>query len=324
LKTFTFSVLAFNHGEWILEHLESIGYLIKRYRPPVVDLIVSDDGSRDRTRSLIDEWLLANSDLFRGVTKLYNNENIGTVACVKNIVEACKTKVLKITAGDDVYSFEDIFYYSSRYNDASIVSGLPYMLINGSLKNDTISNVMHIASSLIYLERHRFDMPHATNAPNLLYNFPQLRETMKSPLLGNVKLVEDLAIQVVLTDNDYSFKQLYVAFVYYRRTLSSAYLIRGSQVDLDQKEIMRFQISRSSWLKKMLLKNRYFCYGIKNKVLKYLINLPFYIFLFKSLANASNIYQRLSSFTDARKLVLHQMHYRKIVESAGRCADAIE
>lgn len=316
MKSFTFSILVFNHEEWILEHLESIKYLILRYQPPIVDLIISDDKSMDRSRGLIESWLASNGHFFRNIRKIYNDQNMGTVLCTKNIVKKCQTDILKITAGDDVYSFENIFHYSDVFWESSIVSGIPYYLRDSILINETFSNILHIASSVIYSDRDRFNMLHATNAPNIIYNLGQIRDVIDAPLFDRVKIVEDLLIQVLLSHQQFSFTQLHVPLVYYRRTSGSAYLIKSSQFDFDQRAIINFQISKSSWFRSMVLRNKYFCFGIKNKAVKYLVNIPFYIFLFKSIWKVRLIRKHLLSFNKNNNLCLHMAHYSAITRAA--------
>ena len=324
MKSFTFSILVYNQEDWILEHLESIKYLILQYKPPLVDLIISDDKSIDGSRDLMDRWLASNSNLFRNIIKIYNEVNIGTVACTKNLVVNCKTDILKITAGDDVYSFENIFFFSDFFENFSIVSGLPYYLKGNSLINDKFSNILHIASSLIYRGRNRFKMLHATNAPNIIYNLGQLRGVIDNPLFTKVKIVEDLLIQVLLSNKQFSFKQIYIPLVYYRRTLGSAYLIKGSQFDFDQRAIIEFQISKSSWPKRLLLHNKYFCFGIKNKAIKYLISIPFYIFLLKSLLKMPVIRKYTKLFSKRNNLNLHKDHYFLISNSARHYENSVK
>jgi len=161
-------------------------------------------------------------------------------------------------------------------------------------------------------------MLHATNAPNVLYNLGQLRKVIDSPLFDKVKIVEDLLIQVLLSSEQFSFTQLYVPLVYYRRTLGSAYLIKGSQFDFDQRTIIDFQISQASWAKGLLLRNKYFCFGIKNKAVKYLVNLPFYIFLLKSLLNFRRIKKYMTLFSKKNDLNLHKNHY-SLINGSARC-----
>lgn len=317
MKSFTFSILVYNHEKWIREHLESIKYLIERYKPPVVDILISDDASSDKSKAIIDDWLLLHSYLFRSIHKIYNTKNIGTVSCCKKIIKECKTDILKITAGDDVYSFKNIFMLSNDNNESSIVSGIPLYIRDGELTNDTKSDLLHVSSSIIYRDKSRFDMLHATNAPNILYNLNQLRQVIDHPLFEKIKIVEDLLIQVLLSYKKFTFTQIYTPFVYYRRTEGSSYLIKGSQFDKDQKEILNFQISKSQFFTKFLLKNKYFCFGVKNKFFKYLLNVPFYIFVFKFLLNLKEILKYTIFFRKKNNLNNHKSHYSLIKKTCS-------
>jgi hypothetical protein len=56
--SYAFLILTYNHQEYILEHLESIRYLVETHGTGFdVDLIVNDDCSRDQTSTLVDHWL---------------------------------------------------------------------------------------------------------------------------------------------------------------------------------------------------------------------------------------------------------------------------
>ena len=64
-SSFAFLVITFNHRDYIVEHLESIKYLVKTYGSDIdVDLIVSDDCSLDNTSLLVDQWCVLNKSLF--------------------------------------------------------------------------------------------------------------------------------------------------------------------------------------------------------------------------------------------------------------------
>ncbi len=77
--SFAFLVVTYNHQDYILEHLESIKYLVQTHGTTWdVDLIVNDDASHDNTRTLVDRWLLENRTIFRNVKILYNSKNLGT------------------------------------------------------------------------------------------------------------------------------------------------------------------------------------------------------------------------------------------------------
>tara|TARA_Y100000768_G_scaffold385395_2_gene371423 strand:- start:277 stop:1248 length:972 start_codon:yes stop_codon:yes gene_type:complete len=314
MKSFTFAVLVYNHEKWILEHLESIKYLINRYKPSIVDIIINDDSSNDNSINIINSWLEKNSDLFRQTIKIYNQKNIGTVSSTKNIINQCKTENLKITAGDDVYSFENIFYFSENFLDSQIISGIPYYLEQGELFNSNYSNALHLASSIIYKNNKRFSYLHATNAPNIIYSLNKLKEAIHHPLFKKIKLVEDLLIQVLISEEDFKFMQINKIFVYYRRTVGSTYLIKESQFCKDQQAIMKYQISKSGIIESLIIKNKYFCFGIRNKIFKYLFNLPFYIFIIKTFLNSFKVIKDLVSFNVDNSLKLHKKHYYQIKE----------
>ena len=107
---FTFLALACNHEKYIIEHLESIKYLVECYGSSInCKLIINDDYSKDRTIELIDGWLSQNLSLFHTVVKLYNKNNLGTCTSLINMLSHVDTAYLKLTACDDVYSFENIF-----------------------------------------------------------------------------------------------------------------------------------------------------------------------------------------------------------------------
>ena len=85
--SFAFLVVTSNHQDYILEHLESIKYLVQTHGADIdVDVIVNDDCSKDQTRSLVDWWLQINAGLFRHVKTLYNPKNLGTCASVNNML----------------------------------------------------------------------------------------------------------------------------------------------------------------------------------------------------------------------------------------------
>ncbi|WP_151798774.1 hypothetical protein [Acinetobacter bereziniae] len=70
MKSFSFLILAFNHEKYIIEHLESIKFLVEMHAENIeVDLIINDDKSTDDTVFLINQWLQLNDILFINVVK---------------------------------------------------------------------------------------------------------------------------------------------------------------------------------------------------------------------------------------------------------------
>lgn len=118
---FTFGVLTYNHKNLILETLESIKYQIETYGQAYeVDLIITDDASKDNTVKSVRKWISANLSLFRDITLIDNSENYGTVHNFNAILNHTKTKYFKIIAGDDVFSSGNLFEKVKKIDDNSL------------------------------------------------------------------------------------------------------------------------------------------------------------------------------------------------------------
>ena len=73
IQSFAFCVLAYNHEKYIVEHLESIKYLIEVHGAGIdFQIIVNDDCSTDKTLLLINLWLEKHRELFADIIKIYN------------------------------------------------------------------------------------------------------------------------------------------------------------------------------------------------------------------------------------------------------------
>ncbi len=319
-KRFTFSVLAYNHQDFILEHLESVLFLVQSFGKNFdVDLIISDDASTDCTTELIEAWLSKNCEVFRNVIKIYNKSNIGTCNCTINIIEHCNSDYLKITAGDDVYSFENIFEFTSKLSKFDIISGIPLGLIGSSIYLDKIDVLSIIASGVIYQGqklKNRFKLLNSTNAPNLIYNVHHLKSPEVLGFIREFDVVEDWPIQIKIAEkNNAKFYQDSKVFVYYRRTLGSTYIVSNDRWFNDQVKIFGYLISNeSSSFKKVLIRNRCMCFHFKSKWLKKILNLSFYLFILTSLSKCKEIYSKKRGFIIDWDL--HKSHYKKVRLSA--------
>lgn len=122
----SFIVLTYNQEDFILEHLESLKYQIKMFASDRdIQLIVGDDGSTDRTLYYTKAWVDLNRNLFKEINFVGDGQNHGTcsnlVACFRAIHGCC----YKLLAGDDLYSFNNIFEYLNFLNDADVIDTLP-------------------------------------------------------------------------------------------------------------------------------------------------------------------------------------------------------
>lgn len=318
---FTFLVVAYNHEKFILEHLESIKYLVQKYGSCTdVSLIINDDCSVDATRDLIDQWLKVNSHLFFSVVKIYNDENKGTCASVVNMLSQLKTDCFKITAGDDVYSYENIFKYSELSEGVSILSGVPLHLYGDKIELNKLDFFNVIASSVIYGKQplsDRFKFLSNSNAPNIFYNSKYVLDSSVLNFVKEYDVVEDWPIQVALSENyiDSQFQQVDKVFVYYRRTVGSTYIVARGRFYSDKIKMFDYLIENEvGFLTRLMLINRRWCFSIGRPFVNKFFNMAFYYYLILCLLNFRDIFRRTSSVElSIDKHVQHYSHIKKNV-----------
>lgn len=315
--SFAFLVLAYNHEEYIVEHLESIKYLVETYASCIdVDIIINDDCSRDRTVELIMSWLSVNAYLFRSVVKTFNEVNIGTCASILNMLSHVAADSLKLTAGDDVYSFENIFEFAFLEDDVAFLSGIPVGLIDGKLV-EVKSDIFGIVSSqVIYHDKpliDRFTGLSNNNAPNMIYNKKYLTDDKVKEFLARFDVVEDWPLQIAIAKKfpNTKFELIERVFVYYRRTEGSTYLVAGSRFYKDKCRAYGYlvEIQKSAY-RKLVLRNRLFCFISGSSILAKVFNIGFYSFIFSAALRVFEIF-RFRRSIDLR-LSRHEKHYANI------------
>jgi len=314
---FSFLALAYNHEKYIIEHLESIKYLVESYGSGInCKLIINDDCSKDKTVELIDKWLNQNPNLFHTVVKLYNKNNFGTCASVINMLAHVDTPYLKLTACDDVYSFENIFEYMVLEDETAIMSGYPLTLIDSELSMSKRDLYSILASDVIYRNRPLIDRLKSlsnNNAPNIFYNCKYLTDERVLKFINNFDVVEDWPIQISIAENFPStkYKQLDKVFVYYRRTLGSTYLVAGNRFYEDKRKVYEYLINNENhFLMKILLKSRFFCFKLGNVYFNKILNIGFYLYFSMVIFNILNIFKKNKNLK--LNIAKHVAHYRLI------------
>ncbi len=313
-KSFAFLVLAYNHESYILEHLESIKYLVRTYAEAInVDLIINDDCSKDQTKKIVDEWLHINTGLFRFVKTLYNSKNLGTCASMNNMLNHVVADHCKLTAGDDVYSFENIFELTKCELDVAMISGRTLYLLGDQLKNNQMSNILATATQLIYKDNnllHRFKHFSYNNAPNITYTTDCLFNSNVRAYINQYDVIEDWPIQIAIARNfsERRFELIDEVLVYYRRTMGSTYLVANQRFNKDKSKIYNDLIqSESKLIERLRLLSRKFCFNAKYQLPKKILNLDFYIYCFSFLLQAASIVKLTNSVN--MRLIEHQNHY---------------
>jgi len=99
-KSISVAVVTYNASSYVLETLESIF----KQTFAEIHLIISDDGSQDKTLDLVNEWKVEDrvKDRFLSIQILTVPVNTGVSANCNRIIQASKTDWIKFIAGDDI------------------------------------------------------------------------------------------------------------------------------------------------------------------------------------------------------------------------------
>jgi glycosyltransferase involved in cell wall biosynthesis len=319
--SFAFLVLAYNQQEYILEHLESIKYLVKTHGAGWdVDLIVNDDCSRDQTRTLVNAWLVINAQLFRHIKTIYNQKNLGTCASVNNALSHMLADRCKLTAGDDVYSYENIFELTKYGPDEAMVSGRALFLLGDELRVNRIVNGLATATQAIYKNNtllHRFKHFSYNNAPNLLYATDCLLHPRVRAYLQQFDVVDDWPLQLSIAREfpERRLKLIDQVLLYYRRTPGSTYIVANQRFVKDKINIYDDLIQHEvRWIDRMRLTSRKFCLKSQNRWINKLLNIDFYFFSLSCACKILEIFMYRSNLKTS--LHLHRRHYINIRKAA--------
>lgn len=318
-NSITFVVLTYNHADYVLEHLESIANLIRKYsQTEKHDLVISDDASRDSTVFEVSQWLDRNSNLFRNVTTYYGGENVGTCKSLLRATENISSMYVKVTGGDDLFSEVDIFSEVCRLRGADIIGSQPLVLIDGLLKRFHKFNLMYALANAVYSHRpfrEQLVGHGAIFTPGLIYSAALISDMRVRDFISKFLLVEDFPSWIAISEYypSINFRSTNSVFVYYRRTPGSAYLIAGSRVFIDNLNCRKHLLeTEENQLNRWLVRNKIwlmtrcpiglkgFCdFGRLVFALKLLVHLPLALknlsFLFNDLGNHQHHYDRIKT-----------------------------
>lgn len=110
MKKFTFIVLIYNEENMLHYCLESIKYQITHYgEKKDFQLILADDGSKDSSCDVADNWVKKNNKLFEDIVRLYGKRNEGTCINLCNALRHMKGEEFYVIAGDDMLAKGNMF-----------------------------------------------------------------------------------------------------------------------------------------------------------------------------------------------------------------------
>jgi glycosyltransferase involved in cell wall biosynthesis len=329
VKKFVFGVITYNHEKYIIEHLESIKFLILSFGKEMnFKLVLADDGSKDRSVAFVRSWVEQNASVFQEVVIIADGVNRGTCVNYTNIWKHIDSPLFKITAGDDVYSYVNILEIAEGLDRFDYISGMPLLLIDGQIL-ESRSTVFHIlATKYIFLKRafrERLNEISVMNTPNLLYTVKFVRNEGVFSFIRKFKVTEDYPMMVKIVEEfkNVTFHQLNEVLIYYRRTSGSTYLIKEVDFNSDKVILFKYLIEKEEkWVSRLLLKNRLWCYQSSKTILGRLFNLNYYAYGVRVLLNLPHIWGEFSRIDV--QMDNHRKHYKEIARRADEFIGSIE
>jgi len=314
---FTFVVITYNHEAYVLEHLESIAFQIREHGQGFTfQLIVADDASKDQTLALVRHWVDRHAELFADVQIHTQATNQGTCHNYTKVWPHVRGDLCKLTAGDDVYSCENLLAEWRRLQDHDMSSGYPLHLIDGQLSWPSFFNLNMVASNRIYGRgdyMKRLLGISFNHTPSIMFSTRVLRDDAIRDFVRGFAVTEDYPMHVKMAERfaPLSFAQSPLVHIYYRRTAGSTYLVRSASFDKDKLAIfayLRDHVARG--MERLLMRNRMFCYRLRSPWARRLLNLNYLVYAARLALNGLGVWRDYAQLTP--ELEKHRRHYQTL------------
>jgi len=319
---FTFVVLTYNHQAFIIEHLESIKYQIEKFGfEREFQLIVADDSSRDFTVQYASRWLQMNRHLFVDSEILQSQENLGTCKNFTRTWGLIRGKHFKITAGDDIYSCENLFDAYEELQQFQLICAIP-LILRDSIIQKSIGTILSMCASYVINQKRDYLSElkgvSVTNTPNTIYSRDVIESQEILDFINEFSVTEDFPMHVKLAElmHPVRRKLLQKTLVYYRRTKNSTYLIKNEKFIHDKIEVLKYlrDIEKRP-IRKFIISSRIHVYRKSNSLFSALANLSRFEFIFRCVLSLIEILKTYRKFSV--DLLRHQRHFDNIKKAAA-------
>ena len=209
-------VITYNSSKYVLETLESA----KAQTYKNIELIISDDGSRDDTVKICEEWLNENKEYFKHIELITVKKNTGIPANCNRGVKASNGEWIKLIAGDDILDKKAIneFLNFALVNSSSfVICDLVYFKGNITLTNygspKEIKRFFSFESAsrkyLSYIRNSVF-----LNIPSTFYNRKVFDKN--DGYDEEFRMIEDIPFIIRTLKNDININYIPKKLVFYR------------------------------------------------------------------------------------------------------------
>ncbi len=212
-------VVTYNSSKYIVETLESA----KKQTYKNIELIISDDCSKDSTQKICRDWISKNKNRFIGVKLVEYETNTGIPANCNRGVNNARGEWIKLIAGDDILDskcVENLIRFSAFVTEAVVIASRCQGFKN-KFSKDNFIKTRDLSASLFF----RYDTTATQQFFMLLgYNYIDASATLinKSFLLSSggfeesFRNIEDLPFLRKTTAMGYKIHFLNEITAYYR------------------------------------------------------------------------------------------------------------
>lgn len=302
-------IISYNSSEYIIETLESI----KAQTYQNIELIISDDFSKDQTVSIARDWLLINKLRFTNSEIIEAKQNTGIAGNCNRGLKKAIGKFIKFIAADDVLTHNCIelnYNYALKHNAEIIHSNR--LVYNETFEESSFFKTTRLDGVMANNEltaKNQFEFELRDNvigAPTAFFNAETLNK------LGGfderIQMIEDWPMWIKATKNNIKLHYMDEATIKYRvQSQSVSYNIKPQNIftRLDillidlykililpelsglEKGILQFELNRKTFfIRYKLIKNNKFNYWL-NKITIYPF-VKYRWFKLKKIKNAVN------------------------------------
>lgn len=208
------AVITYNSSKTVIETLESI--LKQSYGSKNIELIISDDASRDDTVEIVSKWIASHKDFFYEVIFIKNSINLGVSGNVNATWKAVSSEWVKSIAGDDILHTNCVelnVEYVKQNTDCKILFSKMQTFGRSNNIIPTLYDINFFNRSSYnqynWLRTFSFNI-----APSSFINTSLLKEVDYAD--ESYRMIEDLPLWLKITKSGYKLHFLNSITVYYR------------------------------------------------------------------------------------------------------------
>jgi alpha-1,3-rhamnosyltransferase len=224
----------------VLETLEST----KAQTYSKIELIITDDCSKDNTVEICRNWIVENKERFVDAKLIVNEKNTGTTANCNRGLGVANGEWIKLIAGDDILlpnCIDSFLEFISRNKNCSIVFGRMYYLKKNILIEDKVNTFFKSTPSEQKLKIYTGS---GLSAPTSFIKHSLINEC--GGFNENYKLIEDVPMWISMARRDEYFYFLNAFVVKYRLHSTNVSMTKGVYVNpkyyFDLKRLIMLEI----------------------------------------------------------------------------------